>query len=261
MNRSLHLFLAGLLLALPAIPERLAAQGDGPGDAEEGDWLENYYRDPDPDQFVPRMKDWSEDGTLDNENARPALIAFISRLVRQNRDRLDEWYRDLSGLSPEHKQVLHTGMLFSRTTEADRIMSELFGERYEGQKRDTEKILEMPLDKQPTVDMLWGFFYATGSESAIRRIVLCFRFEDAPERPEGVNVPDGYVPHYKQLPTFAFNSLVANAERHPRVLEILEDLHRNDESLVKPEKEGVYDVLSEVDPEEYPPVDREGKSV
>ena len=33
-----------------------------------------------------------------------------------------------------------------------------------------------------------------------------------------------------------------------------------DESLIKVEKEGVYDVLSVLDPKKYPPVDREKKA-
>ena len=117
-------------------------------------------------------------------------------------------------------------------------MTEVFGERYEEQKRETMKILEMPLDKRATLDMLWGFYYATGSESAIRRIVTCFRFVDAPDDPDGVDVPQGFVPLYKQLPSFAFGSLVDNAVRHPRVLAILEGLHDNDKTLIPREKQG-----------------------
>ena len=222
------------------------------------DWLENYYKDPSPDRFVKEVKAWAEDGTLDNPDARPALIAFLSQVIRANRDRLAEWDLALRGLEPSHKQVINTAMLFSRTTEADEILREQFGERYDKQKTETEKILEMPLDAEPTLHMLWGFYYATGSANAIRRLVLCFRFVDAPYDPGGVAIPNGYMPYYKMLPLFAYESLVANAERHPRVVEILKTLHEKDESLLPLEKEGVYDVLSEILPEQFPPVKREG---
>lgn len=230
------------------------------GTEEERDWLEYYYQNPSPDRFVSEMKDWAEDGTLDNEYAKPAMIAFLSQVIRNNRGEIAGWYEALSGLSIEQKQVLHTAMLYSRISEADEIMQSIFGKRYDEQKLETGKILEMPLDKESTIDMLWGFFYATGSEHAVRRVVLSFRFLEAPERPDGVDVPEGYQPLYKALPVFASNSLIANAERHPRVKEILEGFLENDDSLIAPEKNGVYDVLSEVDPDKYPPVDREGKS-
>lgn len=237
------------------------AQDEGAPSAAEKDFLEFYYENPRPDRFVAQMKEWAADGTLDNEFARPALIAFVSQVIRANREELRGWYESLSGLTPGQMQVLLTGMLYSRTSEADEIMSEVFGRRYEEQKQETMKILEMPLDKRATLDMLWGFYYATGSDNAIRRIVTCFRFVDAPEKPDGVDVPQGFVPLYKELPSFAFGSLVDNAERHPRVVQILESLHENDKTLLRQEKDGIYDVLSEIRPDDYPPVDRSGKSV
>ena len=255
--------LVGSLCFLPLLSAR---QGDGGSQAaavspaEEKEWLEFYYENPTPEKFVGQMKDWAEDGTLDNELARPALIAFVSQLIRQNIGMLKQWYEALAGLSPEQMQVVHTAMLFSRTEEADEIMRDLFGKGYEDQKLETQKILEMPLDKGATIDMLWGYFYATGSESAIRRIVVAFRFREAPENPPGVKVPDGYVPLYKELPDFVLGALVANGERHPRVIEILRELHEKDESLLKVERDGIYEVLSTLDPASYPPIDPKKKA-
>lgn len=242
-------FVSLLFCAGAALPSRADA-----AEAPEKDWLEFYYENPTPGQFIPRLKDWAADGTLDNEHARPALIAFISQLIRQNEESLPRWYADLSGLTPSQLQVMHTAMLFSRTAAADRIMREVFGRIYEEQKRETPKILELPLDKEATMDMLWGYYYATGSEGAIRRIVSAFRFAEAPEDPPGVDVPEGYVPLYKALPEFARGSLTANGERHPRVVAILRELHEKDESLLKVEKEGIHDVLSTLDPKTPPPV-------
>lgn len=219
----------------------------------EKDWLEFYYENPRPEKFVEMMKDYAEDGTLENENAAPALIGFTSQVIRQNRDKLKEWYDALSGLSPEQKMILHTAMLYSRTTEADELMISMFGQQFEKQKVETQKILEMPLDKQNTIDMLWGFFYATGSEHAIRRVILCMRFDEAPEQPEGVKVPEGFEPLYAQLPAAAVNMLIANGERHPRVLEICERLYKEDDSLVPAEKRLLFKVLAELKPDAYPP--------
>lgn len=235
------------LLFVPlALISPLAAQEAGDEGGEEKDWLEFYYENPTPDRFIPQMKDWAEDGTLDNDHAKPALIAFISQLIRQNREKLAGWYEGLAGLDPDQKQVMHTAMLFSRTTEADTILKEQFGQAYEDQKAETKKILEMPLDQRDTVDMLWGFYYATGSPEPIRRLILCFRFKDAPDKPDGVDVPDDYVPLYKQLPDFAHNSLLANGERHPRLVEILKVLLEKDESFLEMEKAGVRAVLEEL---------------
>lgn len=211
------------------------------------DWLESYYEHPSPERFVSQMKEWSADGTLDNDGAKPALIAFISQLLRQNREELGAWYAALEGLPPKQLQILHTAMLFARINEADEILLKRYGEAFTTQRRETGKILELPLDKEDTLDMLWGYFYATGSQHAIRKIVAGFRFRDAPEKPPGVDVPDGFIPFYKALPQFTFQSLVANAERHPKLLVMLRDMLEEDSTLVEPEKDGLSKVLQEVD--------------
>jgi len=227
---------------------------------EEQDWLEYYFTAPTPERLVAEMKNWAADGTLENEGARPALIGFISQVVRQNRGEVAAWDAALAGLTPSQLQLWFTALLFSRTEEADKLMLERFGDRYREQKVETGKILELPLDKEMTVDMLWGYFYATGSAEAIRRIVLCFRFADAPDTPEGFKVPEGYVPQYKMLPHFAAGSLTANGSRHPEVLAELERLLKEGTDLLESEKNGVYGVLSELLPEKYPHGERAEKA-
>ncbi len=248
-------FLSILVLISLIIAPIVTAQDDSAGakqEAEEKDWLEFYYENPTPERFVQEMKNWAADGTLKNEFARPALIAFISQLIRQNKSELKGWFNELAGLTPDQKKVLYTAMLFSRTTEADELMKEAFGDVYEEQKQDTPKILDLPLDKRTTIDMLWGFYYATGSEHAIRRIILCLRFEEAPNKPEGVDVPEGYNPLYKELPFVAVDSLLANADRHDRVRKMIEIFYKEDDTLVPGEKRGLYEVLSELYPKTYP---------
>lgn len=252
MLRHFYLLLVIFLIMTAVFP--LGAQDGATAEpGEEKEWLEFYYENPTPDRLVPQMKNWAEDGTLDNDHAKPALIAFLSQVIRENPDKLQEWYQALAGLEPQQMQVFHTAMLFSRIKEADAILTERYGPEFNRQKQEISKILEMPLDERDTMDMLWGFFYATGSETAIRRIVTAFRFRDAPEKPDGVKVPEGFMPLYKELPGFAYGSLIANGERHPKLVEILKKMLQSDDTLLDMEKEGVRDVLSELDPKAFPP--------
>ncbi|MCB1231133.1 MAG: hypothetical protein KDN19_12735, partial [Verrucomicrobiae bacterium] len=207
------------------------AQDEQLGRDTSADWLEYYYLKPKPDEFVKYMKSYSQDGTLSNENARPALIGFISQVIRQNRDKLEKWFYDLSGLPPEHMQVLTTAMLYSRTKEADQLLQDVFGDQFEKQKEELPKILELQLDKPHTIDMIWGFFYATGSENAVRRLVWCFNFVDAPKDPTFAKVPEGFSPLYRELPEAAAYTILSNAERHKRVREICKKLYEDEEAL------------------------------
>ncbi|MCB1076713.1 MAG: hypothetical protein KDM63_03195 [Verrucomicrobiae bacterium] len=205
--------------------------------SEEEDWLENYYLHPSPDQFVKRVREFSEDGTLANEGARPALIGFLSQVIRQNREKIAEWHGALRGLPPEEMQIVHTAMLHARISEADDILKEGIGEEeFKKAEEETPKILEMKLAQPHAIDILWGYFYATGSEAAIRRIVSCFIYEDAPENPEFAKVPEGYKPFYAELPEAAAWTLVSNATRHPKVMSILLDLDKKEDALSPTER-------------------------
>lgn len=220
-------------------------------ESTDGDWLEYYYLEPKPEEFVAKMKDWARDGTLRNQRAQPALIAFVAQLMRQNRDQIRYWWSDLQGLSPEDSIVMRMGLLFSRTAEADEILFEMTGKEPTEDSRPP-KILDAPLGTAATIDMLWGFYYATGSENAIRRLLKCFIMEDAPKKPEGLKMPPGAVPLYTQLPRMAYLSLVTNMERHSELVRICEEIYQSPEDLHSTEKENLYDLLSEINPDKYP---------
>ncbi|MDF1815352.1 MAG: hypothetical protein P1V20_24335 [Verrucomicrobiales bacterium] len=216
------------------------------------DWLEFYYRNPTPQNFVPQMKAWAADGTLQNHEAHPALIGFTAQLMRQNRDKIVKWATDLNGLDPKDLVVFNTALVFSRTGEADQLIKMSLGDKYNDFERPP-KILEIPLNEPPAMNMLWGYFYATGSENALRKIIQGFRYEDAPLAPDGVEIPEGYKPYYTELPQLAFDSLYQNLQKHPLVLETCENFYANDKSLLAMEKRNLYDLLALIKPKEYPP--------
>ena len=251
------LFLLSFLIAGAAFaeekPEEKPEEEKGEPKKEEKDWLEFYYESPTPDRFVEEMKNWAEDGTLQNHKAQAALIGFISQLMRANRDKIKTWHGELAGLDPKDQIVLRAGLLFSRTGEADEILAKSIGKRQLPESERPPKILELALDKLATINLLWGFYYATGSDKPIRRILLCFRFEEAPEFPEDVEIPKGYRPYYKELPRMAYISMAANLKRHPKLVEICEKIYAEDKTLRQSEKTGLHDLLSEVNPEKYPP--------
>ncbi len=228
------------------------ATGEPTAKDEKADWLEGYYLNPTPEKFVDQMKGWAADGTLQKQIAHPALIGFISQLMRQNRDKILVWAKELSSLDPKDLVVFNTALIFSRTSEADDLIKQALGEKYQ-EFEEPPKILELGLNEPPTMDMLWGYFYATGSENAIRRIINGFRYEDAPLAPDGVEVPEGYKPYYTELPQLAFSSLHHNLTHHPRVMEICESFYQNDKTLLPMEKRNLYDLLSLCKPEKYPP--------
>lgn len=232
----LRILLPSVCAMLPLSATPLSAQDpESPQSPEseemERDWLEFYYQEPNPDEFVARIKAYSKEGVLMSEAARPALVGFISQVIRQNRDKLGGWYAELRGLSPEEMQVLHTAMLYSRTAEADALLEAAFGDQLDEQRKELPKILELQLDRQQTLDMLWGFFYATGSENAVKRIISSFNYVNETTPPDGADVPTGFRPLYEEIPEAAAWSLFSNAIRHPKVESICVKLVKDEDAL------------------------------
>lgn len=250
-------FIPSFLAALALVGSPLLSQ-EVEGTAEEPkifrkvpsdpNWLEYYYTAPKPESVEEQIRMLATEGELRNDAIKPAVIAFLSQVIRQNRERIGPWYTSWKEtLDAESIQTVQTAMLFSRTSEADSILSEQFGAQYEEQKKTLPKILEMRLDKPSTLDMLWGFYYASGSENAIRRLVMGFRYLEAPDNPENVEVPEDHIPLYKMIPEFAGNSLISNGLRHPKVVkdlqELLDGLDLND--LERREVEKILKIIEE----------------
>ncbi len=195
----------------------------------------------------------SRDGVLEDDQARATVVAFLAQLFRQERQSIGLWYDAwLRGMPPRHLKVIHSALLYSRTSEADALMLRLFGDRYRQQKTEVQKILEMPIDSVLTLPMLWGFYYATESETALRRVVLCFRLNAAPKQLDGLEVPEGFTPYYQVLPDLAFETLLNGAREHPPVRDTLESFLEQaaagetpvDEFLTNEEKAGIERVLA-----------------
>lgn len=234
-----------------------AAEADQQEADDDHDWLTFYYQNPEPEKLVAQIKKWSEGRILGDERVRPALVGFLSQVFRQNRDKIKGWYAEVSDLPPEDLQTIRLAMLFSRTSEADEIIKEEEGENYTD--RRPPKVLEMSIHQRPTFDMLWGFFYATGSEAVVERMIYLFRYKEM-IIDEDLDIPDGYSPLYKQLPEAAHWALASNAQQHPKILELLEQYYQAAGSLEPIERKGVRKVLAEVLPKKYPPTDDEDEA-
>ena len=174
-----------------------------------------YYRDPRPDQLVAQLKAWSAEGTLQNKNARAPLTGFLSQVFLQNADKIDIWYSQIKDLPKADLELITLAIWISGTKES----RELLKMQHPGvfDQKAPPDILTLKLDSASALDLLWGYYFATGDSKALRRIVAMFKYADAPKKVEGL--PEGRVPLYTILPDSAKWSLASNAEQHPKVLE------------------------------------------
>ncbi len=90
--------------------ETAASPGDGPRTAASHeqdtglpDWMTSYYQNPQPDQFVAKVRQMSDRGTL----SAPVTGAFLSRVLAKNPARIAVWMAALADLPDKDKTALH----------------------------------------------------------------------------------------------------------------------------------------------------------
>ncbi|NOX98127.1 MAG: hypothetical protein GXP30_00035 [Verrucomicrobia bacterium] len=226
-----------LFTALPPAytEEQTPANGD--------DWLTFYYRDPRPDQVVAQLKAWSAEGTLQNKTARAPLTGFLSQVFRQNADKIENWYSQIKDLPKGDLELITLAMWISGSKESRELLKTHRSGFFDN--KTPPDILTLNLDSASALDLLWGYYFATGDSKALRRIVAMFKYADAPKKVNGI--PEDRAPLYTVLPDAAKWSLSSNAEQHSKVLKDCKDMLSNgdlnatekkwlDESLQEAEK-------------------------
>jgi len=208
--------------------------------ANGDDWLTFYYRDPRPDQVVAQLKAWSSEGTLQDANARAPLTGFLSQIFRQNADKLQDWRLQLKGLPKEDLELINMAIWMSNTKESKELLQKEIPKAFKD--KSPPDILTLKLDSPSALDLLWGYFFATGDSKALRRIVAMFRYADAPTKLEGI--PKDRSPLYVILPKAAKWSISSNARQHPKVMEDCKKILASDQ-LNDTEKKWLDESLQE----------------
>ncbi|MCF6311307.1 MAG: hypothetical protein L3J39_02545 [Verrucomicrobiales bacterium] len=194
------------LATLHAVDQKTPANGD--------DWLTFYYRNPRPDQLIAQLKAWSDEGTLQDSNARAPLLGFLSQVFHQNPQQLQQWYQQTQTLPAKDQELITMALWMCDSEESNALLKKELPKAFAGKK--PPKILKLKLDSPSTLDLLWGYYFATGERKALRRIIAMFRYADAPKTLEGI--PAGRSPLYTTLPHAAKWSISSNAKQHAKVL-------------------------------------------
>jgi hypothetical protein len=200
------------------------------GDTASGkaqDWLTHYYKNPQPDRLVEQVRKMSAAGALAKENAQPPLVAMLSRVMTQNPDRIAEWMVALADLPESDRDVLCRAIWFSNTEAGRKYLQANKQAKY--LKKPAPDILVMEIDSASVLDMLWGYFFATGEEKPIRRIVSALNYAQywgALERYKTSKKTDEDEKHahYESICRAALWSLHSNSREHPRVRAFCERL-------------------------------------
>jgi hypothetical protein len=207
-----------------------ASPGNGPRAASSNerdtglpDWMTSYYQNPHPDHFVTEVRQLSQRGIL----SAPVTTAFLGRVLAQNPAKIPEWMAALADLPDGDKEVLHKAIWLSGTDAGkaylkDQGLADLLND-------PSPDLLKEEIDSPSTLDMLWGYYFATGDEAPVRRIVSALnysRYAGAMNRYETSRKTsdDRRQAYYDAIFAAAVSSLSSAWRQDPRIKEICDEL-------------------------------------
>jgi hypothetical protein len=125
-----------------------------------------YYAQPTPDRLVDEVRTAAAGGGFAELGARMCAAAFLGRVIGANPQRVGEWFAALADLDGDARETWHFAGWFSGQA-SEQLLAAGATPQMLGPAPD---LLRAPL-APPLLDMLWGIYFATGDERAVRRLV------------------------------------------------------------------------------------------
>ena len=225
----------------------------GFSEEKQDDWMTFYYKAPSPDSFTKQVRAMADKGLLKDDNAQAPIIAFLSQVMSANPKRIPDWIDEASDLDEKQHNTLLAAAWYSDTEEARDLFKKQKRDAYLKQK--APDILKIEVNNPSTLDMLWGYFMATGDSAPIRRIVSALslsKYSGALDRFKTSEKTEKDKKEAYLEVTFqaAQWSLESNCKTHPRVLEHCEKIFA-DKATPKSQSLWLGVILSKVKPENY----------
>jgi hypothetical protein len=261
----LALLLPAALAAAPARPLPNRQLDVASKDAILG-WINQYRHHPEPGEVPPAIKGLSRLGVLTDTEGAGVYVGFLAGVFAKNPDRIDAFIARMLPLSEEHQWAIVRAIAYSGRPDwrtvlqrnaarmpARRVMIERFltgklptldqapiekdetwGERVRAQmlfaNYFSKPKKEVGLDLTPDLlDTLWGYYYATGDDRRLSRIILMLRW-----------VKERDVLEKLTLGSMAKYTLAINAGRNPDLLARLKWAE------TQPQPDAVKPVLKEI---------------
>lgn len=181
-------------------------------------WVTHYYQHPEPKVVDKAVKDGHELKVLQQNRYVPILIGFFAGVFQTNKDLRQPIgdLRDSIPLPQVERHAILRGLYFSTKND------------------DPSPLLAKPIDVHKTpliVDILFGYFYATGDEAAVKKTIEALPWSTMKE--EDVK-NDEEKKLRREIGIAAKQELTTNAAKHQRVMDICKKELPKQSSEVKP---------------------------
>jgi hypothetical protein len=150
-----------------------------------------YYQHPEPDRFVELVKSMVLLDML-RGNRPDMYVMFLGKIMAQNPAKIAGWLDELAfleELEPKNAAVLHRAAWYSGTAEAKAWLV-AHGHQDLAQREPPPLLSNTLMTFEPYhLDLLWEWFFATGEDEPIHRIISCFQLVPVAPLADSIEIP------------------------------------------------------------------------
>lgn len=142
-------------------------------------WMNGYRLKPEPNRLPEAVHTMVKTGALKDMDQAGVYIGFTAGVIGSNPDTAEKLITAMFPLEPQDQVMLIRAIAYSGHPEWNQLMTK-FVERMPARKVLIDKFLfgkketldNLPFeDNSAAIDINWGYYFATGSEAPVRRIV------------------------------------------------------------------------------------------
>jgi hypothetical protein len=183
MSRVIAILGLALIIVLPAIASAKPMKEKPPKPFQSQEellkWIYSYRKNPEPKRVSEAVKAISAFGATKDMDQAGVYIGFIAGVLGANRDTADDLIAKMFPLPPEDQVLVVKAIAYSGLPRWRDTMTK-FVERMPARKVLIDKFVfgnkptltEMSIkDDAGVIDLNWGYYFATGWEAPVRRIV------------------------------------------------------------------------------------------
>lgn len=200
-------------------------------------WINNYRLEPEPQQLPAAVKAMTTLGLLRDPDTAGVYIGFVAGVLASNPDKSGALVSAMFPLPPEDQGLVVKAIAYSGAPEWKQTLT-AFIEQMPARRKLIDKYLfgkepllfDVALDSGPAaIDALWGYYFATGSERPVKRIITALAWSS--EKSDVTKLTIGSMAKW---------TLASNASRDRHLLRLCRDeSERKDqvEEVAKPLKD------------------------
>lgn len=141
-------------------------------------WVMTYYLHPAPEHFAKRVQEMSAAGLLHISKPKPKpdkYVMFLGKIMAANADQIPDWMAALSSLPEDDITTLKRAVWYSGTDEGAAWLREHKAADLADGPPPVLLADRPVLKMEPRhIDQLWEWYFATGEEEPVARIVALF---------------------------------------------------------------------------------------